>query len=53
MEVHIVRPKSWSDLVELFERKGPRAGVHAVTCFYVDREARGTGDARTLMRLTF
>ncbi len=27
VEVHVVTPDRWNDLVQLFERKGPRGGV--------------------------
>ena len=58
MEIHPVTPKRWSDMVELFERRGPRGGhqnVPAYGCwcmYWRDRSLEhGTPKKRAMGRL--
>ena len=48
VEVHVVTPDRWNDLVQLFERKGPRGGVpipgHCWCMLW--REEQGPADRR-------
>jgi hypothetical protein len=53
VEVHVVTPDRWNDLVQLFERKGPRGGVpipgHCWCMLWRDEQGRDPGRGAWLL----